>query len=198
MLVLNRRPGESIYVEGDIDISVLRATHQAVWLRIGGERIAPSVILGATALSAEELRLEVGAPLRAWVGDHEVRIEVASRGHLSVEKHATFSFHCRPGQVAKVGEGLELGVGPTERGHPCLTLGGEAVGAQLRLALIRLARSCVRLGIDAPGLRVYRKELWEALVAANTAAAGTGGDLSDAQSRLTRSRGDDAPLRAAF
>ena len=198
MLVLNRRPGESIYVEGDIDICFLRATHQTVWLRIAGGRITPSVLLGATALSAEELRLEVGAPIRAWVDDHEVRIEVANRGHLSVETHATFSFLCRPGQVAKVGEGLELGVGPTERGHPCLTLGGEAVGAQLRLALIRLARSCVRLGIDAPGLRVYRRELWEAVVASNTAAAGTQGGLCDAQSPLTRPRDDDAPLRAAF
>ncbi len=198
MLVLNRRPGESIFVEGDIEIAVLRATHQAVWLRIAGARIAPAVLLGATALSAEELRLEVGAPLRAWVDDHEVRIEVASRAHLSAAKHATFSFHCRPGQVAKVGGGLELGVGPTERGHPCLTLGGEAVGVQLRLALIRLARSCVRLGIDAPGLRVYRKELWEELVTVNTAAAGTGGELGDTQPGFTRPPGDDAPLRAAF
>ena len=198
MLVLNRRPGESIYVEGDIDISVLRATHQSVWLRIAGERIAPSVLLGATVLSPEELRLEVGAPRRAWVDDQGVRVEVAGHGHLSVVTHATFSFLCRPGQAATVGEDLQLGVGPTEHGHPCLLLGGEAVGAPLRLALIRLANSCVRLGIDAPGLRVHRKELWEALVAANTAAAGTGNDLSDAEPEITLPRGDDAPLRAAF
>ena len=198
MLVLNRRPGESIHVEGDIDISVLRATHESVWLRIAGERIAPSVLLGVTALSPVELRLELGAPLRAWVDDHEVRIEVAGHGHLSAVTHATFSFLCRPGQAARVGEGLELGVEPTEHGHPCLLLGGEAVGASLRIALIRMAKSCVRLGIDAPGLRVHRKELWEALVAANTAAAGTAGDLSDAQPGITGPRGDDVPLRAAF
>jgi sRNA-binding carbon storage regulator CsrA len=198
VLVLNRRPGESIYVEGGIDIAVLRSTHQAVWLRIAGETISPAVLLGATALSAEELCLEVGAPLRAWVDDHEVRVEVASRGQLSVERHATFSFYCRPGQVAKVGEGLELGVAPTERGHPCVTLGGKAIGVQLRLALIRLARSCVRLGIDAPGLRVYRRELWEALIAANTAAAGTDVDAPGVDARVIRPHGDDAPLRAAF
>jgi sRNA-binding carbon storage regulator CsrA len=201
VLVLNRRRGESIYVEEDIDICVLRSTHQAVWLRIAGERIAPPLLLGATALSSEEVRLEIGAPLRAHVDGHEVRIEVASPGQLSVAAHATLSFHCRPGHVAKVGGDLEVGVGPTEHGHPSLTLGGRVIGTHLRLALIRLSTSCVRLGIDAPGRRVYRKELWDALVATNTASADASGvdfDGAGAGSGVMCPRDDDAPLRAAL
>ncbi len=199
MLVLNRRPGESILVEGGLVLSVLRVANQVVWLKIAGETIAPPVLLGVTAVSHEELRLEIGAPLRAWVDEDGVRVEVASGGHLSVVKHATLSFLCRPGHVARVGEGLELWVEPTERGHPALTLAGPAVGAQVRLAMIRLTKACARIGVDAPGLRVHRKELWEELVAANTAAAGTSDDLAEPQPQITRPRAAGGePLRAAF
>lgn len=198
VLVLNRRPGESILVEDDIDISVLRGGNESMWLRIASPKIAPSVLLGATAVSTSELRLEIGAPRKAWIDEEGVHVEVAEGAHPAVAGHATISFFCRPGQIAKVGAGLELGVGPTERGHTCLTLDGPAIGVQIRLALIRLSKSCVRLGVDAPGRRVYRKELWEALVAANTAAAGTGDDLSDLQRRGIRSPAMvDARLPAA-
>lgn len=198
MLVLNRRPGESIVVEGDLDISVLRGANHVVWLRIAGKRIAPSVLLGVTAISPEELRLEIGAPLRARVDERGVSVEVAGSGHLSVVRRATLSFLCRPGHVAEVGDGLELSVEPTERGHPALTLAGPAVGAQVRLAMIRLTKTCARIGVDAPGLRVHRKELWEELVAANTAAAGTGDDLAAPKPQITRLRAGDVPLPVAF
>jgi len=186
VLVLNRRPGESILVEEGIDICVLQAGTDSLFLRIAAPRVDPSVVLGATAVSTRELRLQIGAPSKAWIDEDGVHVEVAGGGHPATAGHATLSFSCRSGLVARVGEGLELGVGPTERGHPCLTLDGPAVGVQVRLALIRLSKSCVRLGVDAPGRRVYRKELWDAVVAANTAAAGTGVDVAGLSRRPGR------------
>ncbi len=66
----------------------------------------------------------------------------------------------------------------TDHSRPYLVLGGPAIDTELKIAFIRPVGNSVRLGVDAPGRRIYRKELWEALVAANRAALGADGDLS--------------------
>lgn len=177
VLVLNRRPGESVLIEGDLVITVLSARERAVWLKVAGPEIARPLLLGVSAVSTNETRLEIAAPIAATVDESGVCVELAGPDHPAVASRTTLSLVLLAGNRVNVGAKLEVGVAPSEHGHPCLVLGGPAIGPELRVACIRPAGSCVRLGVDAPGRRVYRMELWEALVAANQAAAGAEDDL---------------------
>lgn len=182
MLVLNRRPGESVLIEDDLVVTVLSARESTVWLRVLSPKITLPFLLGVSAISPTETRLEIGAPISATFDEHGARVEVGGPDHPSVAAKTTLSLVLRPGHRLNVAALLEVGVAPSERGHPCIVLGGPAIGPEVRVACIRPVRSCVRLGIDAPGRRVYRMELWEALVAENQAAAGTDDDWSDLRS----------------
>ncbi|MGH9082841.1 MAG: carbon storage regulator [Acidimicrobiales bacterium] len=178
MLVLNRRPGESIVIEQGIHLTVLSVTDHRAWLGIEAPGVDPPVRVSATAVSEDGARLEIGAPTSIAVDGDDVRVEVGGEGHPSLATQATFSLARRVGQSLAVGDGLRVGIGSVAKGNPCLTIEGPSFGSGVRITLIRPAGSYVRIGVEAPDRRVYRKELWDDVVAANRAAAGEGDDLS--------------------
>jgi sRNA-binding carbon storage regulator CsrA len=170
VLVLNRRQGESIVVEGCVVVRVLSVKGRTVWLQIA-PRDHPTLVLAAAVHSPDTMRLEIAAPSSYMSDDGGIRVELAQSVHAAAQARATVSFLCGARQRVSVGDRIELAVSPSDREHPNLALRGSAIGDELRLALIRPIGNCIRIGVDAPGRRVYRKELWEALVAENTAAA---------------------------
>jgi sRNA-binding carbon storage regulator CsrA len=178
MLVLNRRPGESIVIEHGIQLTVLSVTDRKVWLGLEAPGIDPAVRVSATAVSDEVARLEIGAPTAVSMEGEAIRVEVGGEGHPAIAAQATFSVNRTVGQSLAVGEDLRIGVGSVAKGNPCITLESPTIGSGLRITLIRPAGSYVRIGVEAPDRRVYRKELWDDMVAANKAAAGEGDDLS--------------------
>lgn len=178
MLVLNRRPGESIVIEHGIHLTVLSVTDRKVWLFLEAPGVDPPVRVSATAVSDEEARLEIGAPAAIAVDGDQITVEVGGEGHPAMATQATFSLNRSVGQSVAVGDGLRLGIGSVAKGNPCITIEGPSIGSGLRITLIRPAGSYVRIGVEAPERRVYRKELWDDMVAANQAAAGEDDDLS--------------------
>ncbi len=204
MLVLNRRPGESIVVEHGIRLTVLSVADHKVWLVLEAPGLRGPVHLSAAVLSEHEVRLEVGAPSAARIGDGGVCLELSpgTRGDRPAE--ATLSLlrqvgtsvavvedvdaagapagvppagEVATGDGAAAGERLRITVASVAKGNPCLRLTGPSIGFPLDVTVLRAVGSYVRVGIDAPAeRRVYRKELWDDMVAANRAAAGGEGD----------------------
>lgn len=170
MLVLNRRPGESIVVEGCVALRVLSAKGPTVWLRIDPADEHPPLVLGVAVHSPGSARLEIAAP-SSYVSDGDgIRVEIALPPHVAAQASATVSFLCAAGQRVSVGDWIELAVCPSDSEHANLVLRGSAIGDELRLALSRPIGNCIRIGVDAPGRRVYRKELREVVVAESPAA----------------------------
>ncbi|MGH9088509.1 MAG: carbon storage regulator [Acidimicrobiales bacterium] len=183
MLVLNRRPGESIIIEHGINLTVLSVTDRKVWLCIEAPGVEPPVRVSASAVSDDAARLEVGAPTAITMDGDRIAVAVGGEGHPALSAQATFSLNRSVGQSVTVGDGLVVGIGSVAKGNPCVTLEGPKIGTGLRITLIRPAGSYVRIGVEAPDRRVYRKELWDDMVAANKAAAGEDDDLSSLLSR---------------
>lgn len=174
MLVLNRRAGESIVIEDGVHLSVLSVTDRKVWLCIEAPGIDPPVRVSATAVSETEARIEIGAPVSVAIDHEEARVQVASAGHPSIHAQATIGFNRRVGESVAVGDGLRVGLASLAKGNPSLSLQGPSMADGLTITLIRPVGRYVRIGVDAPDRRVYRKELWDDVMAANQAAAGDG------------------------
>lgn len=178
MLVLNRRPGESIVIEHEILLTVVSLTDRKVWLRVEGPGIDPPVRVCATVVSRDQARLEIAGPTSVAFDGDGVKVEVGGDDHPSIARQAVLSLNRSVGESAAVGRGLVVGIGSVARGNPCITLDGPEIGSGLRVTPVRMTGSYVRVGVEAPERRVYRKELWDDLVAANQAAAGEGDDLT--------------------
>lgn len=172
MLVLNRRPGESIVIEHDVHVSVLSVSDRKVWLSIEAPGVDPPVRFSATAVSETEARIEIGAPVSVSIGEGDAHVEVASPGHPAIEAQATVGLNRRIGESVAVGASLRVGLGSLAKGNPTLAIDGPTIAPGLRITLIRPVGSYVRIGVEAPDRRVYRKELWDDVMAANRAAAG--------------------------
>ena len=157
------------------------------------QAVGPEVLVGAVevgggggraagaGLAREEGGVDGDADLRRVVGRGGAAGGGAAGiapGPPALAAQATFSLNRRVGQAVSVGDGLRLGIGSVAKGNPCITIEGVTIGDGLRITLIRPAGSYVRIGVEAPGRRVYRRELWDDMVASNKAAAGEDDDLS--------------------
>lgn len=163
MLVLNRRPGESIIIEPDFHVTVLSVTDRRVWIGIRSSGTVPSLRVSATVVSASEARLEIG-PLSSVTFDLDtVRVATAPEAHPGHSSQAGLAINRKLGQHVEVGSDLWISVASVSKGNPCISFGGPAVGEEFSVTLIRPSGNYVRLGVDAPSRRVYREELWEAV-----------------------------------
>lgn len=174
MLVLNRRPGESIVIEPDLRVTVLSVADRRVWIGVGAEgRIAP-MRLSASVVGTADTRIEIGPLSSISFDDGAVRAEMATEGHPADRSHAGLAIDRKIGERIEVGTDLWIAPAAVSKGNPCITLGGPLIGEELSITVIRPAGSYVRLGVDAPTRKVYREELWEAVTSA--AAQGTADD----------------------
>lgn len=161
MLVLNRRPGESIIIEPDIRATVLSVGDGRAWIGFHAPGILPDLRLTATVVSPEEARLEIGPLVSLEFGGDGVHMQSAPPSHPAAEMQAGISLCRGVGQRIDIDDGLWLEVGSLPKGNPSIAFGGLDVGEPFTIAIIRPAGSYVRIGVEAPGRRVYREELWE-------------------------------------
>ncbi len=165
MLVLNRRPGESIIIEPHLRLTVLSLTDRRVWIGLSTPGAFPELRVSATVVSPEQARLEI-VPTSSIVFDGDrVRITTAPQGATATTVRAGLAVDRRPGESVEVGDDMWVAVGAISRGNPSLEFGGDAIGSTFSVTLIRPAGSYVRLGVDAPDRRVYREELWNVVQA---------------------------------
>ncbi|MGH8989696.1 MAG: carbon storage regulator [Acidimicrobiales bacterium] len=165
MLVLNRRPGESIVIEPDLRVTVLSVTDRRVWIGMCASGSLRDLRVSATVVSPSEARLEIVPMSSVQFHGDRVRITApagedpasAARAGLAIDRH--------PGERVEIGDDLWVAITSISKGNPTLTFGGSAIGDELSVTLIRPAGSYVRIGVDAPNRRVYREELWDAVQA---------------------------------
>lgn len=183
MLVLNRRPGESVIIEPDFRITVLSVADRRVRIALRAPDMPP-LHVSAVATSEDQARLEVG-PLRSVAFDREsIRIDRAPDGHVASNVQAAIAVTCGMGEHIDVGDRTWVAVASVTKGNPCVVFGGSAIGEELRITLIRPAGSYVRLGVEAPSRRVYREELWAAMRT----------EEASADARVVGRRGPVAPV----
>lgn len=175
MLVLNRRPGESIVIEPDLRVTVLSVTDRRVWISLCVDGASVTLRVCATAVSASEARLEI-VPMSSvqFVGDR-VRVTIATEQDEAVAARAGLAIDRRPGERVEVGDDVWVALASISKGNPTITFGGSAIGDELSVTLIRPAGSYVRIGVDAPNRRVYREELWDAVQASGGTRDAVGG-----------------------
>ncbi|MDA8074929.1 MAG: carbon storage regulator [Actinomycetota bacterium] len=160
MLVLNRRPGESIIIQPDLRVTVLSLTDRRVWIGLSAPGAFPELRISAAVVAPERVRLEI-VPTSSIVFDGDrVRITAAPQGTAATTVRAGLAVDRNPGEAVEVGDDLWVAVTSISKGNPTLEFGGDAIGDAFRVTLIRPAGSYVRLGVDAPERRVYREELW--------------------------------------
>jgi sRNA-binding carbon storage regulator CsrA len=163
MLVLNRRPGESVIIEPDVHVTVLSVADRRVRISLRAPRVPP-LDISAVVVSGEAARLEIG-PLASVAFDGDaVRVEIADVG-AAADVQAALAVNRSTGERVEVGDDAWVAVASVSKGNPCVAFGGDAIGEEVRITLIRPAGSYVRLGVEAPNRRVYREELWAAMQA---------------------------------
>jgi sRNA-binding carbon storage regulator CsrA len=162
MLVLNRRPGESIIIEPDLRMTVLSLSDRQVWIELSAPSF-PELRVSATAISPEEARLEIVPTSSIAFDGGRVRVTTAPEGAAASTVRAGLAIDRKPGESVEVGDDLWVAVASVSKGNPSLQFGGKAIGDAFGVTLIRPAGSYVRLGVDAPNRRVYREELWDAV-----------------------------------
>ncbi len=172
MLVLNRRPGESIVIEPDLRVTVLSVTDRRVWIGVRAEDAFSELRVTASVVSPTEARLEIVPTSAVHFDGDRVRVTRASDGDAAVAVRAGVAIDRRAGERVEVGEDLWVAVGSVSKGNPAITFGGKAIGSAFTLTLIRPAGTYVRLGVDAPDRRVYREELWDVVRASSGSASG--------------------------
>lgn len=175
MLVLNRRPGESIVIEPDLRVTVLSVADRRVWIGVAAGGRIPSMRMSASVVTPTEARVEIGPLSSIEFDDGAVRIEIAGEEHPASGAHAGIAIDRKLGERILIGGDLWASLTSVAKGNPSITLGGSAIGEELSITLIRPAGSYVRLGVDAPSRKVYREELWDAVTAGASPASDDGG-----------------------
>lgn len=164
MLVLNRRPGESIIIEPGVVITVLSVAERRVWVRVEAPGLAP-LSISAVVGAATQARLELGPLAGVAFDGGGIEVTVGGPAHPAAAAEATLALNCRPGEGVTVGGGARVGIASVAKGNPCVALSGPAIGGEIRVTFIRPAGNYVRLGVDAPERRVFRRELWDSVQA---------------------------------
>lgn len=196
MLVLNRRPGESIVIEPDLRVTVLSVADRRVWIDLQSSSGVPGLRISATVLSPDVARLEIIPMSSVVFEDGCVRMTPGSEGDPSTAVRAGLAVDRRPGERVEIADDLWVGIASVSKGNPSLTFGGKAIGDAFSITLIRPAGSYVRLGVDAPDRRVYREELWE-MVQAAAETRERGGENGGEPAAVPPSNGDGDPVTAA-
>lgn len=164
MLVLNRRPGETIVIEPDLRVTVLSVTDRRVWIGLRSSAF-PELRVSASVVSPGEARLEI-VPMSSVIFDGDrVRIVAGADGDLATTARAGIAVDRKPGERVEIGDDLWVALAAISKGNPSVTFGGSSIGEPFSITLIRPAGSYVRLGVDAPDRRVYREELWDVVQA---------------------------------
>jgi sRNA-binding carbon storage regulator CsrA len=171
MLVLNRRPGESIIIEPGLVVTVLSVAERRVWIAVDGPGL-PALRACAVATGATSARLEVGPVAAVSYEGESVSVAIATGDHPAVAPVATLALSRNPGERILLDQQAWVGIASVAKGNPCLELGGADLDPEVRITLIRPAGNYVRLGVDAPERRVYRRELWESVQAGEPPSGG--------------------------
>lgn len=170
MLVLRRRPNEAIVFDGGLVLTLVQVSGRSAWLSFSHPELPTSVELAlpATATKRAELALRGVRSFARSETTSTVELATASDG----DPEAVLSFSREPGDTIVVGP-LSFNLSAIEDERVYLELRTKWLKSLVTLSIVTVSTVDARIGVNAPPeLRVYRREVWEEMQAANTAAAG--------------------------
>jgi sRNA-binding carbon storage regulator CsrA len=169
VLVLRRRPNEAIVFDGGLTLRLVAVSGRAVWLGLTDPSVAHEVELSLPASSGESAELAVRRPRSLERVGSTTTIELCGDGE---DPDAVLTLSRKPGEVLAIGA-MRIELAAIEEEHAYLELSAPSLPSAVRLSIVTVSTVDARIGVDAPSeLRVYRKEVWDEMQAANTAAAG--------------------------
>jgi sRNA-binding carbon storage regulator CsrA len=167
MLVLRRRPHEALVFDGGLVLTLLSVIDRQAWIGLEGPAIADGVAIGVIAVSPEVVCLGVRSPAK-------VIRETAGLTLLELgdpKDDAVLLLNSALGDVIEF-EGLRLAVTSVEDGRALLELTTSSLATPIGVSIVSVSVAEARIGVDAPDeIRVYRKEVWLEMQAANRGAA---------------------------
>jgi sRNA-binding carbon storage regulator CsrA len=167
MLVLRRRPLEALVFDGGLILTLLSVIDRQAWIGLEGPDIAEGVALGVLAVTPDAVCLGVRSPCRVT---REV-LGVTSLVLGDPKDDSVLLLNAALGAVVEF-EGLRLTVASVEEGRALLQLATPSLPTPVGISIVSVSIAEARIGVDAPDeIRVYRKEVWLEMQAANRGAA---------------------------
>jgi sRNA-binding carbon storage regulator CsrA len=172
MLVLRRRLHEAVVFDGGLSLSLVSLDGRRPWLRLDGPGLAVPVTVATYTETPDTARLAVADPAAVSGRGDEVVVSVTPPGTGEPPGPVVLVVDRRPGQRLRIGE-LSLTLSSVDAGRPVWAVGLPALPAGVSVTVFSTSTVDARLGIEAPSeVRVYRREVWLELQAANQGAAG--------------------------
>ncbi len=164
MLVLRRRPNESILFDGGLKMTLAGLEEHRAWLSFAAPCLVDPVTLAAVHVSGDGACLGVRRP--RTVGDDGpvlgVRTGGAEAGVLLVNRAV--------GELLAF-EGLTVTLQAVESERAVLRLALAVLPGPVDVSIFSVTGAEAKIGIEAPReVRVFREEVWQELEAANTGA----------------------------
>ena len=164
MLVLRRRPSESILFDGGLKMTLTSLQEHRAWLAFAAPCLHEPVTLAA--LGVEDERACVGIRGPRLVGDDGAALEVRTGG-----SEATVLLVNRAVGEQLAFEGMTVTLQAIEAERAVLRLGLEVVPGPVDVSIFSVTGAEAKIGIEAPReVRVFREEVWQELEAANAGA----------------------------
>lgn len=182
MLVLRRRPFESILFDGGLKLTLAALQEHRAWLSFSAPGLEREIVLAALGVSNDGACIGVRAPRS--IGEDGPTLEIVTGGSDQVVVLVN----------RKLGEqlrfpGMSVSLQAVEGDRAVLALELASVGGTIGVSIFSVTGAEAKIGIEAPReVRVFREEVWQELEAANT-EAGSGWSESDLASlSVTRRR----------
>lgn len=183
MLVLRRRPCESIVFDGGLKITVTALQDQRAWLAISAPDVTDPVVLAVLSVGTEEACIGVRGP--DTIARDGAVLTLGTRADDDLVLLTTR----RPGDILRF-SGLNVTIDAVETDRAVLGLELAAITGRVTISAFPATGGEVKIGIDAPReVRVFREEVWRELESANTnAGAGWSPSELEALSSTRRRR----------
>ena len=169
MLVLRRRPNEAIVFDGGLMLTLVSVDGHDAWLDFSGGGLERPIALALPANASGHAALSLRNPRHVTLTGSTTVVELTG---AEEDLGAVLTLSRHPGDSLQVGPLCFL-LTSIEEDRVYLELRTESLPAPVTLSIFTVSTVDARIGVNAPAeLRVYRKEVWDEMQAANTAAAG--------------------------
>lgn len=166
MLVLRRRPLESILFDGGIKLTVAGLADHRAWIALSAPALESDLVLSVASVSGDSACIAIQGP--ASVRREGAALEITTEAG---DSERVLLVNRRVGEPLRL-PGLTLSVSAIEHDRALLRLELAGIAGPIGLSVFPVAGAEVKIGIEAPEhIRVFRQEVFEELAAANTGAS---------------------------
>ncbi len=172
MLVLRRRLHEAVVFDGGLSVSLSSLEGRHAWLTLEGPGLHAPVTVTTYAAAPDRGRLAIAGPVAVERRGGDVAVSVTAGTTPELPGPVVLVVERRPGERVAV-DGLTMVLASIDSGRPTWGIQLPALPGDVSITVFSTSAVDARLGIEAPSeVRVYRREVWLELQAANQEAAG--------------------------